>query len=333
MAQAMEAAKKNLGLKSPGDKENSGKPQKPDSMSELEAAIDLVDNIEAKELLNAKARQVKADLELRAKESEDKAHRYKGNGGEGENGDHNERTKLKLELTANAMTLLEKGVDPHVVASYILGTSGPQFPINMGGGGGVQGFTVADVIALADKFRSNGPSAEVLALQKTIEEMRTELRTLKPTAPAGAPVDPMQVHANYLKSVNELVDSLVKAGLVVKPGAAGTGTGDNIEWEKEKNRHSEKLEEIKETKDYHTGLVETLQDTTERIGEGLAQRAEFGAEEKEGAVAKEGLARETFTCPDCKIKIPIYPETPDQVTCTKCGQIFKRTMKTVEVKQ
>ena len=333
MGQAQDLAKKSLGLNSQAKPGDSGAGKKPDSMSELEAAIELVDNIEAKELLSAKARQVKADLELRASESEDKAHRYKGNGGNGGTGDHAEREKLRLELSANAMTLLEKGVDPHVVASYILGTSGPQIPISLGGAGGVQGFTVADVIALVDKVRgAGGVSPEVVALQKTIEEMRAELRTLKPTAPA-APVDAVTATTNSLESVNKLVDNLIKAGLVVKPGAAGTGSGEPVELVHERNRHEEEMEKVRETRHYHEGLVETLQDTTERIGEGLAQRVEGGTGEKEAAVADSGSTRETFTCPDCKIKIPIFPETPDQVTCTKCGQIFKRTVKTVEVKQ
>ncbi len=333
MGQAAEMAKKNLGLKEPG-KGEAGKPQKPDSMSELEAAIDLIDNVEAKELLSAKARQVKADLELRAREAEEKTARYKSGGGDGSNNDQAERTKLRLELTANAMQLLEKGVDPHVVAQYILGTSGPNISITPGGGGGVQGFTIADVITLVDKVRGNsGPSAEVLALQKTIDEMRAELKNLKPSAPT-TPVDPVTAQANSLESLNKLVDNLVKAGFVVRPGTSGTNTGESIEMVKEKNRHDEKLAEIKEQEKYHGGLIETLQDTAERVGEGLAKNTErkAGDVEEDAAAPMNGPARETFTCPDCKTKIPIYPETGNQITCTKCGIVYTRKG-TVEVKQ
>lgn len=314
MGEALDKAKKNLGLKENPDGQAEKEP-KPDAMTDLEAAIATVGNIEAKELLQAKARELRAQLELRAREAESRArHIEKDTGAGRDGGDADEKIKAKKELISNSLVLLDKGLDPEVVARYIIGSQGMQYPISMGGGG-QQGLTLADIKVIVDMVRgSGGPDPQITA---TLNQLSETVKGLKPVGSA-APPDPVAMIKAQSAAITEMVNSLVEAGLVVRPESGGGGK--SIEEMKEGNRHLEKMEELKTDKDYKSSIAETLADIPVSIGKGIAKQAR----EVHGSPAKGQTKLETFPCNKCGAKILVTPETGDTITCGNCGQTYKR---------
>ena len=89
-------------------------------------------------------------MELRTERAKEEVRRMKGGGHTGRDGDEaDEKIKSKKELIGNSLVLLEKGVDPDVVARYIIGSQGAGYAVNLGGGG-QQGLTIADVKTIVE---------------------------------------------------------------------------------------------------------------------------------------------------------------------------------------
>ena len=314
MGEALDKAKKNLGLKENPDGQAEKEP-KPDAMTDLESAIASVGNIEAKELLQAKARELRAQLELRAREAESRARYVEKEGVDGRGGDGaDEKIKAKKDLISNALILLEKGLDPDVVGRYIIGSQGTQYPISLGGGG-QQGLTLGDVKTIVDMVR--GAGAADPQITATLNQLSETVKGLKPVG-ATAPPDPVAMIKAQSAAITEMVNSLVEAGLVVRPG--NSKEGKSIEELKETNRHDEKMEELKTDKDYKSSIAETLADIPVNIGKGIAKQAR----ESHGPPAKGQNKLESFPCGKCGAKILVTPETGETITCGNCGQVYKR---------
>ena len=248
-----------------------------------------------------------------------------------------EAAALEKEIAVQAVALRNAGVDADTVAKFIqssivrasgsLGITGPVGAADIpglvtsiatalkGNGGG----TDPELKELLKKLTDNATAQQTTQLTALMEANKTileEIRNIKKGE--GGEGTTKKGKIKFIKpdfTVTEIDEG--EALIIEKPAADGT---NSIEWEKEKNRHAEELEKIKESEKYHTGLVTTLQDTTERIGEGLAKNAERGVGgEEETAVAKKPKG-DTIKCPDCKNEIPIFPETASPVECPNCGQ-------------
>ena len=351
MSQAMDLATKKLGL----DRDTGQGGAEEQSIDDVMAELDKGEITEAKRT-SLKLRV--AEMKERIRLLEDRAaHGAKPEGSTANAADDTKAAAalgMKREIAANAAMFLKEGVNADTVAKYLQsslsGLSGNLSIAGPVGAADIPGLVTS--IANALKPNGGGGDPEIKTLLKALadnaasqrdEQMKTllqqnrdllvEVKNIKTGGGDKVGSETKRGKVKIIKpdfTVQELEDDGSPIILSPAPG----GGQNNIDWEKEKNRHNEEVEKIRETRHYHEGLVETLQDTTERIGEGLAKNAEREpGEEGERVVAKSGAAGGTFTCPDCKIKIPIYPETPDQVTCTKCGQIYKRSTKTVEVKE
>ena len=233
-----------------------------------------------------------------------------------------ERTKATInqEIGATAKAMLDMGIPAPVVAQYLVGSSTAGIPVNLGGGN--QGLTIDNVLTLVDRMNTNKASSE---LESIIKEMRDEIKNLR-NAPKVEKVDPAEAQASQLDSLSKLVDSLVKLGVVQRPGSEAVATGKPLEVVKEENRHAEKMEELTTESKYKNKVAETLAELPERIGRGIAgQIADQGEEQKE---VPRTSSMEHFACPNekCGYNI-VFPPGTVTITCPKCGSVYERKAK------
>jgi len=321
MGEALDKVRKNLGLGNnpSGNKEGV----KADPLAELEATIAKVENIEARELLQTKARELKANMELRATQAEQRVRELSNRGGAVKE-QSDEKAKVKQEIVANATFLLEKGVDPAVVAQYIIGSGGNQIPINLGGGG-QQGITITDVMTLMDRVDKNrGTPSE---LEKILDRLTNKVEALE--RGDNKQQAPPQVTWLYRHGKLEKIEG--GAPVVIEEEATVQNTGgDPLDVVQEKHRHEEKMEEIRGTREYHEKITDIAGDAFENIGRGLASQVMEDAEAGNGG---EGTKLEYFVCPekDCGTRIPVTSET-QQITCPKCHGIYTRKPEAQEEK-
>jgi hypothetical protein len=305
-------AKKKAGASQLGNQE----PQKPDPLSELDSAISRIENIEAKELLQAKARQLRAELDLKARESEAKSREYGDRGGSPPPDQKTEREQANAEMRSFALELLSRNVDPKVVAQILMGSGTQQIPVNLGGG---TGFTIADVFGMMDRMAAR-PQADD-TIKDAIREMREEIKALREKNGAPPPTPP-KVYT--VTQDGQVLETPFGAPVVIKTPPPAS-SGEPIEVVREKNRHEEELEKIKHDKWYKEQLADSLGTIAEGVGSaGLGRMLGGGGGAGAGGRTATGAAfKEFYTC-ECGEKIPIFPETGDSIKCAKCGQVYNR---------
>jgi len=110
------------------------------------------------------------------------------------------------------------------------------------------------------------------------------------------------------------------------PHPPASAVGEPLENVKEKNRHEEKMEEIKDERDYHGRITDIAGEIPEGVGYGLAKR--FGEERKSrGGDGDGGLKHMLCTEKGCGTKINFTPES-EAITCPKCGMVYERKKET-----
>ena len=329
MAEALEIAKKRLGL---GDGTVERKPEADGSnaVEALEKAIDQVDNIEARDLLRAKAREMKAQFELRAREAEAQLRGSStatgatvavGERGSAAAADIVREQERKDRIADNAKKFLDAGLDARTVAQYLANADNATIQLAPIGGGQApgqanQGMTVKDVldiIKLVDERSAKGdPTAAVV---KTLTD---EFKALRAEMALG---NKPQSAVDRLKEITSTVNALVEAGLVRRPSETTVVTGTTIEETREKYRHEEKMAELTTDKWYKEKMADTVAKIPESIGKGIAS---YFVEGEDAAGGKDEL--ESLVCDTCKTRIYITPETGERVKCPnpKCGQVYVR---------
>lgn len=321
MGETLEAVKKHLGLDSNPAANKEG--DKTDPFGELQKAISLVQNSQARDLLQSQADALKADFDLRTAKAQEEIRQLKSRGA-ATGSQVDEKAKVKQEIVAQAVLLLEGGVSPDVVGQYLVGSGTPAVPINLGGGGG-QGITMADVMSILSWAEGKkGTSSE---LEKILEKLTDKVAALERGENKQPP--PPSVTWLYRKGKLEKIEG--GAPVVIEEEATTPSiSGEPLNVVQEKNRHEEKMEEIKGNKEYHEKITDIAGSAFENIGRGLASQVmeDAGAE---GAVESGKL--EYFICPEpnCGTKIPITPET-QQITCPKCKGIYTKKTETPEEK-
>ena len=103
-----------------------------------------------------------------------------------------------------------------------------------------------------------------------------------------------------------------------------TADGKSLDVMREEHRHNEKIEEIKDQRQYHQELTKIASDIPERIGRGIA--GHIGEEEIGRGSRGSGGGLDSITCTEegCGTKIYITPETGSQVVCPRCGTVYTR---------
>lgn len=313
MGEALDQAKKKLGLGNNKPGGESGNKKEGDIT--LDEAINQVDNIEAREVVRAKAREMKAQYELRAREAENRLREIGG-----EKVGNEEEAKLRDQISTTATMLLEKNVDPKIVGQYILGST-PVTPITVSGGMPTQqGFSFDDVKKIWDMATENKGSGELKGVLENLTTLTAEVKALKDSN-RHDPLDPITFAKQQAEQTRAYYETLKSLGMI-KESESSTYEGEPLEVVKEKHRHEEKIEEIHTDREYKQEVTKIAGDIPERIGRGIA--GQFG-EEGEGK-GSSGGGLEYITCQEegCGQKIYITPDTGPQVTCPKCGSIYTR---------
>ena len=320
-----ELARKKAGVKPDGE---GGDRATADPMADLESAINKLDSMEAKELLRAKARVLRANMELQAREAEQ---RLQG-GRPPDNKPAEVNTEAKRDqVAATAMALLEKGMPANVVGEYLrTGLSG-NIPISFGGQpGGQQGLQLSDIKTIMEMVNSGkgtDPNLTII-LNKMNERLDSIEQNRRPVEakPAKGYVYRQDATGAWKKEELEPGETLLI------PTAQVT-TGKSIEEIKEENRHAEELEKMKADKDYKEKIAGVVAELPERIGAGLAGRVMDQEEAAAPAARTMSTKMEYFKCKGdlegkvCGYDIPIPPGATLQVTCPKCGTIYSREEK------
>ena len=296
-----------------------------DPMAELEAAINKIDSMEAKDLLRAHARMVRAKMELQAKEMERQA--------AAPNPEIKPPTEAQLDVTkdkiaATAITLLEKGVPATVVGEYLKSGLTQGIPVALGGvGSGQQGLQLSDIKTIMEMMKGEkGSDPELKALLVRMDERLARVEDAR----RPAEKEPQTwVVVNPDGTVQRLRSD---EPIVVKPPAPPV-TGESVEFIKEKNRHDEEILKIDNDKAYKNQIASTLAELPERIGAGLSSRM---LEQEGGPAPAEkttSTKMEYLHCTGevegkpCDFNIPIPPNAGTQIECPRCHTIYGRDKK------
>ncbi len=313
--EALEMAREKLGLNTKKD-ENFVKPDGPPDES-LEGVMAWKEKITAR-------RFKAAELDRMALEAENEARRLRGEppvntGGSGMTDEEKAKREQEVrdKIAATAITLLEKGADPHAVAIYLQGST-PITPITLGGVGGVpaQGLTFKDMKEMFEMLLGKKEEGE---LKTIIADLQREVRELRTHPPETAkPLDPIAFAGQQAAITKAYIEALRALGLYPE-GGVKTGDGKTLEVVKEENRHAEKMEELKTDKWYKEQLADTLGGLPEQIGEGIAGRIQA---HEGGRGGEEG--QEYVECEDCHTKVPIFDKTSNKIECPKCHAIYTK---------
>ncbi len=223
-------------------------------------------------------------------------------------------------LVTIATGFLDRGIDVKIVGQIIQYLIGANQPFPLGGVGALgatgagtqQGITISDMKILFEMGRDSNRSDD------SMKEILNKL-TDKITALEAKSVLPPPARGIIVVKPDGTIEE-VEAGkpVIVQPPAPSVA-GESLEVIKEKNRHAEKLEELKTERDYKTGMVDAVGNLAEDIGAGAASQVLH----KEAPREKTGGVLETVECSGCHATIYVTPET-DKVTCAKCGVVSER---------
>lgn len=266
-----------------------------------------------------------AEMEKMALEAENEASRLRGEppvhkyGGNGMDEDKKKEEAEKRQLLmGQAKALIEQGMNPEQVGRLLLalpGTSGVPAATQV-----TQGMTLSDVKDIMEMVTGNRETSElrsmIASLGKQVDELvkggRANGKPAQPIDPVTFAIQQADAVTAWSKALQEITPKSVQ------PAA----TGEPLEIVKEKNRHNEKMEEIKTDKDYKERITDIAAEIPERIGHGIGgQFVERGED-----VGDSGGGLESITCGEdgCGTTIYITPETGPQVICPKCKAIYQR---------
>lgn len=276
--------------------------------SELEKALDDEDRDLAREIQRSRAQLLIAQRRSLITQA----------GAKSEEGAGARKEGREDYLVTVATGLLDRGIDVKIVGQiiqYLIGVNQP-FPLGaLGtpGPGTQQGITVQDMKTLFEMGRDSHRSDD------SMREILNKL-TDKITALEAKSVNPPPARGIIVVKPDGTIEE-VEAGkpVIVQPPAPSVG-GESLEVIKEKNRHAEKLEELKTEKEYKTGMVDAVGNLAEDIGAGAASQV---LQRKEVSKGKTGGVLDAFECPDCHTIGYASPETL-KVKCAKCGTELER---------
>jgi len=313
-----------------GGKDKSQQPKDP--VKELEDLISSVENIEKREFLQAKLRQLRSDADLRARESDARARQFNENdkGGREKTVEEDKWTVLagkpvrdpEGEYTfsqAIKVAAIEAGKDTKTDTGILGVLKFMKDEGMMGNGGNKEGDPItAQLIqkAIDHTYGDNaGKSPEMETLRAELKDLREQVKQAS---------DPLAA----AKKVREMYEGFAEAGLITKGNE-----GRPLEEIKEENRHKEEMEKQKADRDYKDKQIDVLSKIPKSIGQGLAGRIQESEEPIHRTSNKQNPKMEYLKCTGeieqddgetviCGFDIPIPPGAAKQITCPKCGTVY-----------
>lgn len=222
----------------------------------------------------------------------------------------------KQRLVDHVTTLLQAGSITPKQAGEIL-SSGMSYPqMSLGGGASME-----DVLALMKFVLENKPNGDLDKISAKLEKLEEKLSAKSSKdgeTVAFKPPSPTAQLKESLEFLSSFQDAANRMGFVI-PSTAGETT----EQLKEKNRHTERLEEIKAEREHKEGLRDLMESVPEKIGRGLARHIREGGEEAEEG-ENEGGGMESFPCSSCKHKVYVPPNAGNVLHCGFCGMKYQK---------
>lgn len=282
-----------------------------------------IEEIMAERETRAAQRYSIAELEKMALEAENEAARLRGEppkykyhtGGEELNEEERKkREEQRQQLMDSAKALIDSGMEPKQVGQMLLGlpfTGQPGSPVV------AQGLVLDDVLKIVNLVTEKKEMSEIRSIIATLDKKIDDLakrgnRHGENTNPP-APQDVIRQYTDAIVALNAAMDEL-------RPKSPPLSEkGEPLEVVRERNRHDEKMEEIRDERAYKKALVEIAGDIPERVGMGIAGQIGEG---NDRGHADGNL--EILQCEECHEKIYITPDTGNQVTCPKCQSVYTR---------
>jgi hypothetical protein len=169
------------------------------------------------------------------------------------------------------------------------------------------------------ELRLRDSQAELLkAIDDKMDRIRTEAG--RPRQDYASPADALKQQIDLLKTAREMATEM---GWARQEAVA---TGEPIDIVREKNRHAEKMEEVKVEAAHKERIGNIIAEIPERIGKGISSQL-MGEEE-----TPETGGLPTYPC-TCGHKIVIPPGAPESITCSKCGAVYSKGAKQEPPKQ
>lgn len=297
----------------------SGKaPQSPKLKSDIEKALDEADTQDAKDILRAQTRRRVAEEEARAREAEARLRQSGGTPMTEEQREEAERQKAEQELRekteriAQAKALytscIEAGGDPKRCADMVAGL----IPSPATTAAAPPATSVTELIhALTELDQLRGDRGG--ELKEVLEKLTTKVEALGNRPPA----DPIAMAQQQAQAISSTYEALKTLGIIKEPEVRTEG-GESLDVVRERNRHEERMADIKTERDYKEKLGETVANLPEEIGRGMASRF---TEEAGGGGGSSSEGVSYLECEDCHSKIYVTPGTK-QITCPKCHAIY-----------
>jgi ribosomal protein S27E len=302
--------------------------------NEVRKAKTKLDEVLEEKETRAAIRYSAAEMEKMAIESENEAARLRGepprhkyHGGDEMSDEDKEKKKQeeaeqKAALLTSATSLINSGLDPKQVGQMLMGLN--PTPATMGYAP-AQGMGFDEVMKMITFIVGKKETDELKGIIASLDKRLDDLSKVGTGRREEArPIDPI----TFAKQQAEAVAAWHEAIQVIipKPGPV-SDKGEPIEVVKERNRHDEKMEEIKGDLNYKKSLTDIATDIPERIGRGIAGR--FAEEEESvgmgSSVSSKGNSSlEHIVCADCGFKIQVPPNAGKEIECPKCGAVYTK---------
>lgn len=295
-----------------------------DLKSTLEAELEGEDNELAKELQRSRAEEIIARRRVTIE-------RMRTGQGSADTGGVKSTERGKEWLTDVAQGLLERGLDPSVVGrtiDYLLGNGQAPMVGLPGAPAPAQGMTFTDmkeIFKMGQEANRSDPNITVI-----LSKLTDKIQVLEEKVSA-----PPQRNSIWVVKPDGTAEEVEPGKPIViqppPPPAAAANTGDSIEVVRERNRHDEKLEEIKIDKEHKQAIADTLRSIPDALAGGLADYAasrQGGGLPATRPVPKTAEAAQSgqqyYNCTECHTPIPIKPGE-HEIACPKCKTVFTET--------
>lgn len=286
-----------------------------------------LDEIMAEREDRAAQRYSAAELEKMAIESENEVARLRGEPpkykyGGGNMDDEEKRKKEEGEerkrekLMSSARSLIDSGMEPSQVGQMLLGLTPTNQPSVV-----TQGMSFKDVTEIINLVTEKKEVSElrslIASLDKKIDEFARGGGGKTSKEPEARYTDPV-TYARQMADANKAYYEALKDIGMIRESGTVTATGEPLEIVKERNRHDERLEELRAEREYKKEMTEIASGIPESVGRGIGGqiRGEPG-----GNSGSSGLGH--IICSDCGTRILTPPETTE-VKCPKCNAIYSR---------
>ena len=296
----------------------SGKDGKADPRSKIQKLL------QDREALAAQRAEI-AEIERMTAEAEREKRRLEadwdaiGHNGHAPNSRNEEEERQKM--TAQAVTLLNAGVDPRIVGQILAGST-PIAPITMSQpshNGDVTMKMIRELVVLITGVKRDAELEHLKdKLDRLDQDWKDERSNKKSERGNIVTIDPLRTASDAAQSVGLLYKTFKDIGLVREPAPA---TGTDLEVVKETHRHNERIREIDLQEARKSDRADLITSGIEKVSKVMADA--IRARGESSSPTKSNI--QMFKCA-CGADLASIPEATE-ITCPRCSNVYARTTK------